>query len=268
MGGMNEAVEAAQRIAAERGDAFIPDQFSNPANPEIHRRTTAEEIWRDMDGKVDVLVAGVGTGGTDHRARRAAEGAQPGPAAWWRWSRASSPVLSGGSAGPAQDPGDRRRASCPPVLNREVIDEIVPVDDEDAIETARACARTRGRARRASRAAPRCGPRSRSARAPRCAASGSWSIMPDSGERYVSTPFFAPYRCSASAHSPGSRASCARTSRRRSERDPAARDVGRVEILAHLRRRAGAAGAPRRARAARGGRAAGAARCWPTRRGW
>ncbi len=64
MGGMNEAVEAARRIAAERGDSFIPDQFSNPANPEIHRRTTAEEIWRDMEGRVDVLVAGVGTGGT------------------------------------------------------------------------------------------------------------------------------------------------------------------------------------------------------------
>ena len=64
MGGMNEAVDAARRIASERGDAFIPDQFSNPANPEIHRRTTAEEIWRDMDGRVDALVAGVGTGGT------------------------------------------------------------------------------------------------------------------------------------------------------------------------------------------------------------
>src|SRR5688500_15155926 len=64
LGGMDEAVEAARRIAGDRGDAFIPDQFSNPANPEIHRRTTAEEIWSDMDGRVDVLVAGVGTGGT------------------------------------------------------------------------------------------------------------------------------------------------------------------------------------------------------------
>src|SRR3954466_7485627 len=64
LGGMNEAVDAALRIAAERGDCFIPDQFSNPANPEIHRRTTAEEIWRDTGGKVDAFVAGVGTGGT------------------------------------------------------------------------------------------------------------------------------------------------------------------------------------------------------------
>ena len=72
MGGMNEAVEAAERIAAERGDAFIPDQFSNPANPEIHRRTTAEEIWRDSDGEVDALVAGVGHRRHDHRRGRAA----------------------------------------------------------------------------------------------------------------------------------------------------------------------------------------------------
>ena len=64
MGGMNEAVEEARRICRERGDCWVPDQFSNPANPEIHRRTTAEEIWRDMDGRVDALVAGVGTGGT------------------------------------------------------------------------------------------------------------------------------------------------------------------------------------------------------------
>ena len=80
MGGMNEAVEEARRICAERGDCCVPDQFSNPANPEIHRRTTAEEIWRDMEGRVDVLVAGVGTGGTITGVRRAAQGAQPGPA--------------------------------------------------------------------------------------------------------------------------------------------------------------------------------------------
>src|SRR5436189_2344368 len=64
LGGMNEAVEAAEAIARERVDCYIPDQFSNPANPEVHRRTTAEEIWRDMDGKLDVLACGVGTGGT------------------------------------------------------------------------------------------------------------------------------------------------------------------------------------------------------------
>src|ERR671914_3159060 len=64
MGGMNEAVDEARRICRERGDCWVPAQFANPANPEVHRRTTAEEIWRDMDGRIDVLVAGVGTGGT------------------------------------------------------------------------------------------------------------------------------------------------------------------------------------------------------------
>ncbi len=87
MGGMNEAVEEARRICRERGNCFVPNQFSNPANPEIHRRTTAEEIWRDMEGRVDVLVAGVGTGRHDHRLRRAAQGAQPGPARGGRRAR-------------------------------------------------------------------------------------------------------------------------------------------------------------------------------------
>src|SRR4051794_18279897 len=108
MGGMNEAVEAARKMAAERGSAFIPDQFSNPANPEIHRRTTAEEIWRDMDGQVDAFVAGVGTGGTitgvgqvlkERRPDIRIIGVEP----------ASSPVLSGGVAGPPQNQGDGPR---------------------------------------------------------------------------------------------------------------------------------------------------------------
>src|SRR5918998_2186402 len=77
LGGMDEAVDAARRIAAEHGDAFIPDQFSNPANPEIHRRTTAEEIWRDTEGRIDVLVAGVGTGGRSTRGRAGREEREP-----------------------------------------------------------------------------------------------------------------------------------------------------------------------------------------------
>ena len=99
MGGMNEAVEAAQRIADSVGDAFIPDQFSNPANPEIHRRTTAEEIWRDMDGKVDALVAGVGTGGTVTGAGERLKELNP-DLLVVAVEPASSPVLSGGKPGP------------------------------------------------------------------------------------------------------------------------------------------------------------------------
>src|SRR3954466_1144615 len=142
MGGMNEAVDAAARIAAERGDCFIPDQFSNPANPEIHRRTTAEEIWRDLDGRVDALVAGVGTGGTitgagerlkEHNPELQVVAVEP----------AASPVISGGLPGPHKIQGIGA-GFVPAVLNRDVIDEIVPVGDEDAIETARLCAQREG----------------------------------------------------------------------------------------------------------------------------
>ena len=107
MGGMNEAVEAAEAIARERGDCFIPDQFSNPANPEIHRRTTAEEIWRDTGGAVDVLVAGVGTGGTITGAGEVLKERNP-DLQVVAVEPAASAVLSGGTAGPAQDPGHRR----------------------------------------------------------------------------------------------------------------------------------------------------------------
>jgi len=189
MGGMNEAVEAAQRIAAERGDSFIPDQFSNPANPEIHRRTTAEEIWRDLDGRVDVLVAGVGTGGTitgagerlkEHNPDLHVVAVEP----------AASPVISGGPAGPHKIQGIGA-GFVPEVLNREIIDEIVPVDDEDALDTARLCAAREGvlcgiSCGAALSAAIQLGER------PDFAGLRVVVIMPDSGERYVSTPFFAP----------------------------------------------------------------------------
>jgi cysteine synthase A len=161
MGGMNEAVEAARRIASERADSYIPDQFANPANPEIHRRTTAEEIWRDLDGRVDVFVSGVGTGGT---------------------------ITGAGERLKERNPDLH---VVPPVLNRDVIDEIVAVDDESALDRARLCARREGvlsgiSAGAALSAAIDVGSRSEMA-GKRIAV-----IMPDSGERYVSTPFFAP----------------------------------------------------------------------------
>jgi cysteine synthase len=189
MGGMDEAVDAARRIATERSDCFIPDQFSNPANPEIHRRTTAEEIWRDMDGKVDVLVAGVGTGGTITGAgERLKE--RNGSLYVVAVEPSASAVLSGGAPGPHKIQGIGA-GFVPAVLNREVIDEIVPVEDEDAIETARLCARTEGvlagiSGGAALWAAIEVGSRAEF-RGKRIAV-----IVPDSGERYVSTPFFAP----------------------------------------------------------------------------
>ena len=189
MGGMNEAVDAARRIAAEHGDAFICDQFANPANPEVHRRTTAEEIWRDMDGRVDVLVAGVGTGGTitgagerlkEHNPDLHVVAVEP----------TSSPVLSGGRPGPHKIQGIGA-GFVPPVLNPDVVDEIVTVDDEDAIETARRCARLEGVLAGISCGAALWGAIEVGSR-PQMRGRRIAVVMPDSGERYVSTPFFAP----------------------------------------------------------------------------
>ena len=189
MGGMNEAVDAAERLALERPDHFRPDQFSNPANPEIHRRTTAEEIWRDADGSVDVFVCGVGTGGTITGVGEVLKERNP-DVQIVAVEPAASPVLSGGTAGPHKIQGIGA-GFVPAVLNRSVIDEVVAVDDEDAIETARLVARSEGilagiSGGAALWAAMHVGAREES--------KGKRIIVsvPDSGERYVSTPFFAP----------------------------------------------------------------------------
>jgi cysteine synthase A len=189
MGGMDEAVQAAQKMAEEIGDAFIPDQFSNPANPEIHRRTTAEEIWRDTGGKVDVLVAGVGTGGTitgvgevlkERNPKLHVVAVEP----------AASPVLAGGRPGPHKIQGIGA-GFVPSVLNRDVIDEIIPVGDEEAIETARAVSRSEGILAGISAGAALWGA-IQVGRRPEFKGARIVIVMPDSGERYVSTPFFAP----------------------------------------------------------------------------
>src|SRR5262249_32482195 len=146
LGGMNEAVELANQLASEH-DGFIPQQFANPANPEIHRRTTAEEIWRDLDGDVDAFVAGrgtrgVGPGGTitgvgqvlkERRPDSTIIGVEP----------AASPVLSGGRPGAHKIQGIGA-GFVPEVLDRSVIDEVATITDEDALDTARAAARREG----------------------------------------------------------------------------------------------------------------------------
>src|SRR5215216_2748237 len=139
MGGMSEAVDEAERIAGERADSFIPDQFSNPANPEIHRRTTAEEIWRDMEGRVDALVAGVGTGGTITGAGERLKERNPDLHVVAVEPKASA-VISGGTASPHKIQGIGA-GFMPRVLNREVLDEVIAVDDEAALDTARLCSR-------------------------------------------------------------------------------------------------------------------------------
>jgi cysteine synthase len=188
LGGMNEAVDAARALAT-RDDVFLPDQFSNPANPEIHRRTTGPELWEALDGRIDVFVAGVGTGGTVTGVGETLKGRNP-HCRIIAVEPASSPVLSGGVPGPHKIQGIGA-GFVPAVLNREILDEIIPVSDEDAIDTARLLARREG-----VLAGMSCGaavwaalqvaarPESRGARIA--------TVLPDSGERYVSTPFFAP----------------------------------------------------------------------------
>src|SRR5213595_83601 len=181
LGGMTEAVEAAQAMAT-RDDVFLPDQFSNPANPEIHRRTTGPEIWEALDGRVDVFVAGVGTGGTITGAGEVLKANDP-ETRIVAVEPASSAVLSGRPPGPHKIQGIGA-GFVPQVLNREVLDEILPVPDEAAIETARLAARREGvlcglSCGAALWAALQVGAR------PEMQGKRIVAVLPDSGERYV-----------------------------------------------------------------------------------
>ncbi len=140
--GMRGAIAKADEIVKSTPRAFMPQQFRNPANPEIHRRTTAEEIWRDTDGKVDILVSGVGTGGT---ITGVAEVIKPRKQSFKAIAvePAASPVLSGGSPGPHKIQGIGA-GFVPEVLNTKIIDEVVTVTDSDAVKTARDLARLEG----------------------------------------------------------------------------------------------------------------------------
>ncbi len=140
--GMRGAVEVAEDLAKSNPNYFIPYQFKNPANPEIHRKTTAEEIWRDTDGKVDIVVAGVGTGGTITGVAEIIKSRKPSFKAI-AVEPEKSPVLSGGSPGPHKIQGIGA-GFIPEVLNREIIDEVITVSDESAIETARRLAKEEG----------------------------------------------------------------------------------------------------------------------------
>ena len=188
LGGMTEAVEAAQAMAT-RDDVFLPDQFSNPANPEIHRRTTGPEILDALDDRVDVFVSGVGTGGTITGAGEVLKSRNPGCRVVAVEPSASA-VLSGGRPGPHKIQGIGA-GFVPEVLNRDVLDEVITVDDEDAIETARQLARREGVLAGISGGAA-VWAALEVARRPESRGARIITILPDSGERYVSTPFFAP----------------------------------------------------------------------------
>ena len=188
LGGMNEAVDLATEIAEQRG-AFVPQQFSNPANPEIHRQTTAEEIWADTGGDIGAFVAGVGTGGTITGVGQVLKERSPATLVI-AVEPAASPVLSGGQAGPHKIQGIGA-GFVPEVLDRSVIDEVVSVDDEDALETARLLAQREGILSGISAGA--CVHASLEiAGRPELEGRRVVTVIPDSGERYVSLPFFAP----------------------------------------------------------------------------
>ena len=189
MGGMHEAVDAAEKLAEKTPDSFVPQQFKNPANPEMHRRTTAEEIWSDLDGRVDVFVAGVGTGGTITGVGEVLKERNP-DVRVIAVEPAGSPVLSGGQPGPHRVQGIGA-GFVPEILNRDVIDEIVTVSDEDAIETARTLASVEGVLAGISGGAAVWAALAVAQR-PESAGKRIVVVVPDSGERYISAPFFAP----------------------------------------------------------------------------
>lgn len=140
--GMKGAITKAEELLASTPDSFMPNQFSNPANPEIHRRTTAREIWEDTDGGIDIFVAGVGTGGTITGVAEVIKGLKPSMYAV-AVEPAASPVLSGGKPGPHKIQGIGA-GFVPKILNREIIDEIITVTNEQALETARRIAKEEG----------------------------------------------------------------------------------------------------------------------------
>ena len=184
---MKGAVEEAERLNRETPDSFVPQQFNNPANPEIHYRTTAEEIWSDTDGKVDIFVAGVGTGGTITGTARALKEKKPGLISI-AVEPFSSPVLSGGKPGPHKIQGIGA-GFIPGILERGLIDEVIKVKDEDAARTARRLALEEGilagiSSGAAVWAAVEAGKRKEN--------EGRLIvvILPDTGERYLSTELF------------------------------------------------------------------------------
>ncbi len=188
MGGMSEAVGAARKLA-EGGDAFLPDQFSNPANPAAHEASTGPELFEQLDGKIDVLVCGVGTGGTITGTGRYLKARLPNLHVV-AVEPASSPVLSGGKPGPHRIQGIGA-GFVPPVLQRDLIDEVIPVSDDDAIDTAWLAARRCGVLAGLSCGAALAGALE-VARRPESRGKRIAVVLPDSGERYSSTPFFVP----------------------------------------------------------------------------
>jgi len=186
--GMAGAIRKAEELVASDSRYFMPQQFNNPANPEIHRKTTAEEIWRDTDGKVDILVAGVGTGGTITGVGEVLKARKPGFKAI-AVEPDSSPVLSGGQKGPHPLQGIGA-GFIPKVLNQGIYDEIIRVKNEDAFATARSMATLEGLLVGISSGAATWAALQVAAR-PENKGKLIVVIIPSFGERYLSTPLYA-----------------------------------------------------------------------------
>lgn len=185
--GMQGAIDKAEELAKTMKHAFVPQQFRNPANPAIHRRTTAEEIWRDTDGQVDILVAGIGTGGTLTGIGEVIKERNPGVRVVGV-EPIDSAVLSGGPPGPHKIQGIGA-GFVPEVLNRGVIDEIVQVSNEKALDNARRLAREEGVLAGISSGAALAAALEVAAR-PENQGKQMVVILPDTGERYLSTELF------------------------------------------------------------------------------
>ena len=186
--GMKGAIEKAKELAAEIPDSFIPSQFTNPANPAVHEKTTGVEIWNDTDGKVDIFVAGVGTGGTISGVGAYLKSKNP-DVKVVAVEPKGSPVLSEGVAGPHKIQGIGA-GFVPETLNTKIYDEIIPVENDDAFETGRAIARNEGVLVGISSGAA-VWAAVQLAKRPENKGKVIVALLPDTGERYLSTAMFA-----------------------------------------------------------------------------